>query len=84
MQQLSLGLRSIALGALLLLIALGSGPVAVVSPIVATTPLWNLLIALVFLKGREEINARTIAGTVAVVIGTIAFFVCYLFVTFCA
>lgn len=61
-----------ALGALLSLVALGSGRVVVISPIVATTPLWNLLIALVFLKGREEINARTITGTVAVFGGTVA------------
>jgi uncharacterized membrane protein len=61
-----------ALGALLSLIALSSGPVVVISPIVATTPLWNLLIAAFFLRGREEINARTISGTVSVVIGTVA------------
>jgi len=61
-----------ALGALLTLVALGMGRVVVVSPIVATTPLFNLIIAAVFLRGREEINARTISGTIAVVIGTIA------------
>jgi drug/metabolite transporter (DMT)-like permease len=44
----------------------------VVSPIVATTPLWNLLIAIVFLRGREEINLRTIGGTVFVVAGCVA------------
>jgi drug/metabolite transporter (DMT)-like permease len=61
-----------AMGALLSLVALVSGPVVVVSPIVATTPLWNLLIIGVFFPGREEINARTIAGTAAIVLGTIA------------
>jgi uncharacterized membrane protein len=61
-----------ALGALLSLIALSTGRVVVVSPIVATTPLWNLLIAIVFLRGREEINLRTIAGTVCVVAGCVA------------
>lgn len=61
-----------ALGALLSLMALATGRVVVISPIVATTPLWNLLIAVVFLKGREEVNGRTIAGTVAVFTGTIA------------
>ncbi len=60
------------LGALLSLMALSSGRVVVISPIVATTPLWNLLIAIVFLRGKEEINGRTIAGTLAVVVGTIA------------
>jgi uncharacterized membrane protein len=61
-----------ALGALLSLIALSAGRVMVVSPIVATTPLWNLLIAIVFLRGREEINRRTIGGTVCVVAGCVA------------
>jgi drug/metabolite transporter (DMT)-like permease len=61
-----------AIGALLSLIALSTGRVVVVSPIVATTPLWNLLIAIVFLRGREEINLRTIAGTVCVVVGSAA------------
>ncbi|MBI3066596.1 MAG: DMT family transporter [Deltaproteobacteria bacterium] len=60
------------LGALLSLMALSSGRVVIISPIVATTPLWNLIIAIVFLRGREEINARTIAGTVSVVLGTAA------------
>ena len=60
------------LGALLSLMALSSGRVVIISPIVATTPLWNLLIAILFLRGREEINARTIAGTVSVVLGTVA------------
>ena len=60
------------LGALLSLMALSSGRVVIISPIVATTPLWNLLIAIMFLRGREEINARTIAGTLSVVIGTVA------------
>jgi uncharacterized membrane protein len=61
-----------AVGALLSLMALSNGRVVVVSPIVATTPLWNLLIAIVFLRGREEINRRTIAGTVCVVVGSVA------------
>jgi uncharacterized membrane protein len=60
------------LGALLGLVALGAGTVVVVSPIVATTPLWNLIIAYLFLREREKLNARTALGTVAVVAGTIA------------
>lgn len=60
------------LGALLSLMALSTGRVVVISPIVATTPLWNLVIAVLFLRAREEINVRTIAGTVSVVIGTAA------------
>jgi drug/metabolite transporter, DME family len=42
------------------------------SPIVATTPLWNMLIAYLFLREREKLNAQTGLGTVAVVGGTIA------------
>ncbi|HWO41741.1 MAG TPA: EamA family transporter [Candidatus Eisenbacteria bacterium] len=61
-----------AMGALLSLIALGSGRVVVVSPIVATTPLWNLLITAMFLRAKDDIHARTITGTAAVVLGTIA------------
>ena len=60
-----------AMGALLSLVALVSGRVVVVAPIVATTPLWNLLITGIFLRGREDINTRTIAGTAAIVLGTI-------------
>ncbi|HEX7227959.1 MAG TPA: DMT family transporter, partial [Candidatus Binatia bacterium] len=60
------------LGALLSLMALSVGTVVVVSPIVATTPLWNLLIAYLFLREREKLNARTALGTIAVVGGTIA------------
>lgn len=60
------------LGALLSLMALAVGTVVVVSPIVATTPLWNLLIAYLFLRETEKLNARTALGTIAVVGGTIA------------
>jgi hypothetical protein len=48
-----------------------SGTIVLVSPIVATTPLWNLLIAYLFLRAREKLNARTALGTVAVVGGTL-------------
>jgi uncharacterized membrane protein len=60
------------LGALLSLMALAVGTVVVVSPIVATTPLWNLLIAYLFLRDREKLNVRTALGTIVVVGGTIA------------
>jgi drug/metabolite transporter (DMT)-like permease len=43
-----------------------------VSPIVATTPLWNLIIAAIFLRGREELNPRTVVGTACVILGTVA------------
>ena len=60
------------LGALLTLVALASGRVMIVSPIVATTPLFSLIISLVFLRGKEPVTGKTILGTIAVVFGTIA------------
>ncbi len=59
------------MGALLSLVALGSGRVVIVAPIVATTPLWNLLIAAIFLRGKEEVTLRALCGTLAVVAGAI-------------
>jgi uncharacterized membrane protein len=61
-----------ALGALLTLVALTNGRVVIVSPIVATTPLFSLVISLIFLRGKEKITTITILGTIAVVAGTIA------------
>ncbi|HLN85571.1 MAG TPA: DMT family transporter [Candidatus Limnocylindrales bacterium] len=61
-----------ALGALLTLMALTTGRVVIVSPIVATTPLFSLVISLIFLRGKEKVTGLTIVGTVAVVIGSIA------------
>jgi uncharacterized membrane protein len=63
-----LGVRFLrGLGALLSLMALAVGTVVVVSPIVATMPLWNLLIAYLFLRETEKLNAQTALGTIAVV-----------------
>ena len=61
-----------ALGALLTLIALTSGRVVIVSPIIATTPLFSLLLSLIFLRGKEKITALTVLGTIAIVGGTMA------------
>lgn len=61
-----------ALGALLTLIALTTGRVVIVSPIVATTPLFSLIISLIFFCGNEQVTGRTILGTIAVGVGTIA------------
>lgn len=44
----------------------------IVSPIVATTPLFSLVLSLIFLRGTEKVTGLTILGTVAVVAGTIA------------
>ena len=60
------------LGALLTLVALTTARVVIVSPIVATTPLFSLMISLIFLRGKEKVTAATVFGTVAVVGGTIA------------
>ena len=59
-------------GSLLSLIALSLGRVVVVSPIVASTPLWTLIMTVVFLRGIERINIRTVTGTFAVMAGTIS------------
>jgi drug/metabolite transporter, DME family len=61
-----------AMGALLTLVALTNARVVIVSPIVATTPLFSLLISLIFLRGKEKVTKLTILGTVGVVGGTIA------------
>jgi drug/metabolite transporter, DME family len=61
-----------ALGALLTLVALTNARVVIVSPIVATTPLFSLIISMIFFRGKEQIGALTVAGTIAVVAGTIA------------
>ena len=59
------------LGALLSFVALSRGVVVVVSPIVATTPLWTVLLTAFCLRGVETIHARTVAGTICVVTGTV-------------
>jgi len=61
-----------AMGAWLTLVALTGAQVVIVSPIVATTPLFSLIISLIFFRGKEQITGLSIAGTVAVVAGTIA------------
>ncbi|HEX9786891.1 MAG TPA: DMT family transporter [Candidatus Binatia bacterium] len=60
------------LGILLVIFALSVGQVVVVSPIVATSPLWILLGTWLFLQGIERLTLRTVIGAVAVVAGTIA------------
>jgi DME family drug/metabolite transporter len=60
------------LGILLVIVALSVGQVVIVSPIVATSPLWILLGTWLFLQGIERLTLRTILGALAVVSGTIA------------
>ena len=60
------------LGIVLVITALSVGQVVIVSPIVATSPLWILLGTWLFLRGIENLNFRTVTGAVCVVAGTIA------------
>lgn len=60
------------LGILLVIVALSIGHVVIVSPIVATSPLWILLGTALFLRGVESLTLRTVLGAVCVVSGTIA------------
>jgi drug/metabolite transporter (DMT)-like permease len=60
------------LGIVLVIHALAAGSVVVVSPLVGISPLWALLGAVIFLRDLERINARTVLGTVCVVVGTAA------------
>lgn len=59
------------LGFLLFSLAIGSGPVVLVTPIVATQPMWVLLASVVLLRDLELVTLRTTMGTVAVVAGTV-------------
>jgi drug/metabolite transporter, DME family len=56
-------------GVLLLLVALGLGEVSVVIPLSGTTPLFVLLLAVVFPSGMEKLSWRLVVGAVLVVIG---------------
>jgi uncharacterized membrane protein len=60
------------LGILLGIVALSVGQVVVVSPIIATSPLWVVLGSRLFLRDIERLTVRTIFGAVSVVAGTIA------------
>ena len=59
-------------GILLVIVALSVGQVVIVSPIVATSPLWIVLGSWLFLRDIERLTLRTILGAVCVVAGTIA------------
>ncbi len=60
------------LGILLVITALSVGQVVIVSPIVATSPLWILVGTWLFLRGIESLTLRTVLGALCVVSGTIA------------
>ena len=58
-----------AMGVLLMFLALGRGTVVVVSPVLATNPLFTLLFAAMFLRGVERITPRIVLGALLVVAG---------------
>ena len=60
------------LGILLGIVALSVGHVVVVSPIIATNPLWIVFGSRLFLRDIERLTLRTIFGAVCVAAGTIA------------
>lgn len=53
------------------LIAVSMGQVVAVAPLVATSPLWTQVLALLLLRGVERLNVRSVTGTVSVVAGTV-------------
>ena len=59
---------------LLMLSAFVSGPVVLVSPIAATSPIWTLVMSAVFLRDLERVNRYTVIGTLCVVAGVIAIY----------
>ena len=58
-----------AMGVLLMFFALGRGQVVVISPVLATNPLFTLLFASIFLRGMERITPRIVLGALLVVSG---------------
>ena len=60
------------LGFLLFNTALSVGPVVIVTPMVATQPMWVLVFTVVFLRSIEMVTLRTVSGSLAVVAGTLA------------
>ena len=57
------------LSVFLVLVALGFGAVSVVTPLANISPIFVLLLSMVFLRESEILNARLVAGTVLIVIG---------------
>ena len=61
-----------AIGFLALNLGLSGGDVSVVYPVTASTPLFTLVFAGIFLRSLETITWRIIVGAIAVVFGVIA------------
>ncbi len=62
------------LAVLFMLNAFVTGPVVLVSPIAATSPIWTLLMGALFLRDLERINRFAVMGTLCVVAGVIAIY----------
>jgi len=60
-----------ALGWFALMVAMEMGTVAVVTTIVFSYPLFSLLLSWMFLRGREDLSLRVIAGCVLIVAGVV-------------
>ena len=58
-------------GFLLFSAAVSLGPVVLIAPIMATTPMWVLVGSIVLLRDLEKVTWRTALGSCAVVAGTI-------------
>ena len=52
-------------------LALGLAPAILVAPLAAVSPLFSVLLALVFLRGLERVTLRTILGTLMVIGGVV-------------
>jgi len=60
------------LAVLFMLYAFANGPVVIVSPITATSPIWTALLAAIFLRELERLTWASVIGTIGVVAGVIA------------
>ena len=58
-------------GFLLFSAAVSLGPVVLIAPIMATTPMWVLIGSILLLRDLEKVTWRTAFGSCAVVAGTI-------------
>ena len=50
-------------------LALGKAPAILVAPLAGTSPLFALIMALIFLRGMERVTVRTVIGTLMVITG---------------
>lgn len=60
-----------AAGVMLMFQALSRGEVVIISPVLATNPLFTLVLAAIFLRGVERITPPIVVGAVLVVVGVV-------------